>query len=189
MGGAYRLPRLMRARIATIALLSLSLLALVAVAGCGSSAQETTVNEGESLELGNLKFDVQITRALNPGSPEDRTYLKGAPPLQPGEEYLAVFMQVHNDGSQVNVVPYPFKIVDTRGTIYVQDKVDNPFALTAGAPVEPDSTVPGPETAARNGPIEGAMILFRIPEASTENRPFDLEVPGPGVTGEIELDL
>lgn len=179
----------MRARTPTILVLCLALLALVALGGCGSSEEETTVNEGESLELGNLSFDVQVTRALNPSSPEDRTYLRDAPPLESGEEYLGVFMQVHNEGDQVNVVPYPFTIVDTRGTIYVQEKVDNAFALKPGTPVEPGTTVPGPETPARNGPIEGAMILFRIPEASTENRPFDLQVPGPGETGVVELDL
>lgn len=179
----------MRARTPTILLLSLSLLALVALAGCGSSEQESTVNEGESLELGDLKFDVQVTRALNPNSPEDVTYLQGAPPLQPGQEYLAVFMQVSNEGTEPNVVPFPFKIVDTRGDVYIQEKLDNAFALVPGTPVEPDTTVPGPESAARNGPVEGAIILFRIPEASTENRPFDLEVPGPGRSGEVELDL
>ena len=179
----------MRARTATILMLSLCLLALGALAGCGSSEEETAVNEGESLELGNLGFDVQVTRSLNPASPEDSTYLRGAPPLRPGQEFLAVFMQVHNDGDAVNVVPFPFKIVDTRGTVYIQEKIDNAFALTPGEPVRPGETVPGPETAARNGPIEGSMILFRIPEKSTENRPFELEVPGPGETGKIELDL
>ena len=49
--------------------------------------------------------------------------------------------------------------------------------------------MPGPETPARNGPIEGSLILFAIDEAANENRPLVLEVPGPDEVGEIVLDL
>jgi hypothetical protein len=179
----------MRPRVTTILALAISLIALVALAGCGSSSNETQVNEGEPLELGDLSFDVQITRYLNPFSPEDSTYLDGAPELKKGEQYLAVFMRVDNDGSDPNVVPYPFHIVDTRGNVYQQQKVDNPFSLIPGTPIEPDQSVPGLETAARNGPIQGSMILFVLPEGANENRPLELVVPGPGEAGKIELDL
>lgn len=181
----------MRARPVQILLLATSLLAILLLAGCGASENETEVNEGEPLELGNLAFNVQITRFLNPGSTEDATYLEGAPPLEPGQQYLGVFMQVDNGGDETNVVPFPFKIIDTRGTVYTQAALDegNRFALIPGTPVEPDQTVPSLETAARNGPIEGSLILFPIPESATENRPLQLEVPGSDGTGQIELDL
>lgn len=179
----------MRTRPARFLLLAISLLALLTLGGCGESEPESEVNEGEPLELGELEFDVQITRFLNPNSTEDATYLEGAPPLDPGEQYLGVFMQVDNMGEEPNVVPYPFKIIDTRGTIYLQAEVDNTFALAPGTPVEPDESVPGPETVARNGPIEGSLILFTFPDAAAENRPLQLEVPGPGEPGLIELDL
>jgi hypothetical protein len=179
----------MRLRTTTTLALAISLIALVALAGCGASNDETQVNEGEPLELGDLSFNVQITRYLNPFSPEDSTYLEGAPDLAKGEQYLAVFMQVDNEGSDPNVVPYPFHIVDTRGNVYEQQKVDNPFALIPGTPIEPDESVPGLETAARNGPIQGSMILFLLPEAANENRPLQLVVPGGGESGKIELDL
>ena len=178
----------MRPRVLTFALLLLALVALPVLAGCGDD-KETEVNEGEPLELGDLSYNVQITRFLNPSSTEDATYLEGAPPLKEGEQYLAVFMQIDNDGDDEAVVPYPFKIVDTRGNIYVQDRVENDFALVPGTPIPPDGTVPGDETAARNSPIEGSMILFRIPETATENRPLQLQVLGSDETGEIELDL
>lgn len=179
----------MRARPASFPLLALSLLALLGLGGCGVSGEETEVNEGEPLELGDLSFNVQITRFLNPSSTEDSAYLEGAPELAQGQQFLAVFMQVDNEGESPNVVPYPIKIIDTRGNVYVQAKVDNDFALVPGTPVEPDESLPGPETAARNGPIQGSMILFPIPESATENRPLQLEVPGPGEVGKIELDL
>ncbi len=169
-------------------LLLLSLLALAGLVGCGA-ANETEVNEGEPLELGDLSFNVQITRFLNPSSTEDAAYLVNAPALAKGQQYLAIFMQVDNKGDAANVVPFPFKIIDTRGDIYVQAGVENGFALAPGAPVEPGESLPGPETAARTGPIQGSMILFTIPETATENRPLQLQVPGPGEVGEIELDL
>jgi hypothetical protein len=180
----------MRARTTTLLAFAISLLALFALAGCGSSGEETDVNEGEPLELGDLHFNVQITRYLNPFSPEDSQYLEGAPELGKGEQYLAVFMEIDNEGDSTNVVPYPFHIVDTRGNVYEQvPNLDNPFTLVSGTPIEPDEGVPGVETAAANGPIEGSMILFLLPEAANENRPLQLVVPGPGEPGKIELDL
>ena len=180
----------MRARTTTLIALAISLLALIALAGCGASNDELDVNEGEPLELGDLSFNVQITRYLNPFSPEDAQYLQGAPELKDGEQYLAVFMQVANEGDGTNVVPYPFHIVDTRGNVFEQVKgLDNPFALVSGTPIEPDQSVPGPESAARNGPVQGSMVLFLLPEAANEDRPLELVVPGPGESGKVELDL
>lgn len=180
----------MRPRLAPLSLLA-SVLALlpIAAAGCGEEESEATVNEGEPLELGEMAYNVQITRFLNPSSPEDATYLKGAPPLGEGEQYLAVFMQVENHGEEAESIPQPFKVVDTRGRVYVQEKVDNPFALPVGTSVPPGESVPGPESAAANGPIEGAMMLFIVDEGATENRPLQLRVPGSDDVGAIELDL
>lgn len=170
-------------------LLAVSLLALVGFSGCGSSGNETQVSEGEPLKLGSLEFNVQLTRTLNPDSPEDSTYLKGAPPIGRGEQYLAVFMQIKNVGDAANVVPFPFKIIDTRGNIYLSSPYTNPFALVSGTPVEPGMTIPGPETVARNAPAEGSLILFRLPDAAAENRPLQLQIPGAGEPGLVELDL
>ena len=46
-----------------------------------------------------------------------------------------------------------------------------------------------PRDGARNGPIEGSLVLFEIDEAANENRPLVLDVPGPDGVGEIVLDL
>lgn len=161
----------------------------VPVAGCGAEEQETDVPEGEPLEVGEMAYDVQLSRFLNPDAPEDADYLEGAPPLAQGEQYFGVFMTVENEGDEAGVVSYPLKIVDTRGNTYVQDRIDNPFSLEPGAPVEPDEEVPGPDTPAANGPIEGSLVLFRLTETAVEDRPLKLEINGPDGVGEIELDL
>ena len=179
----------MRPRFLIFPLLVLALIGLAGMAsGCGEE-ETAEAKEGEPLELGDVAFNIQITRQLNPFSSEDAAYLKGAPELAPGEEYLGVFMQVTNEGEEAAVVPEPFRVIDTRGTIYDQVPLENEWALISGTPIEPDQTVPGPETAAKNGPIEGSLILFAISEAANENRPLVLEIPGPDEVGEIVLDI
>lgn len=170
--------------------LAASLIALFALAGCGSEEHELEVNEGQPLHLGDTKYNVQITRFLNPFSPEDAQYLEGAPELEGQNQWLGVFVEIENEGDEETVVPYPFKVVDTRGNVYEQVKgLDNPFVLVPGTPIPPGGEVPEIETAAANGPIEGSMILFEVPETTESNRPVQLVVPGPGEAGKIELDL
>ncbi len=177
-------------RALTIALFILALPGLGAVvSGCGDE-HELDVPEGEPLELGELTYNVQITRYLNPFASEDSTYLQGAP--EPGEDqqYLGVFMQITNHGDSEATVP-GFTIRDTRGTTYEQVPLakENAFALQPGTTIAPGKRVPGVETAAGNGPVEGALTLFIIDSAANENRPLKLEVPGDGETGEVELDI
>lgn len=179
----------MRRRNLIIPLLVLAFAGFAALAaGCGDEPT-AEAKEGEPLELGDLSYNIQITRELNRFSPEDSAYLQGAPPLRRDQEYLGVFMQVTNEGSETAVVPEPFRVVDTRGRIYDQVPLENEWALRPGTPIEPDETIPGPETPARNGPIEGSLVLFTVDETANENRPLVLEVPGPDEVGEITLDL
>lgn len=180
----------MRPPIIKFALLLLALVALpVLAAGCGNDEHETEVKEGEPLELGDVSYNVQITRFLNPSSDEDAAYLEGAPPLKAGQQYLAVFIQINNDGDDDVTVPGSFRVIDTRDTVYEPEWFDNDFALAPGTTIPADGTVPGLEDVARNGPIQGAMILFRIDEAATENRPLQLEIHSGGESGEVELDI
>lgn len=178
-------PRLSRFLLLALAFACLPLLA----AGCGAEEPESEVPEGEPLELGEVEFDVQITRFLNPDSTEDATYLEGAEPLLDGQQYLGVFLEIKNEGDEPTVVPYPLKVVDTRGQTFIQEEIDNPFTLVPGEPIEPDGQLPGVQSAAANGPIEGSLVLFRIDETATETRPLQLEVPGPEGVGTIELDI
>jgi hypothetical protein len=59
------------------------------VAACGAEEETETLEdgtevsfvvEGEPIELGDLRVNVQLTRFLNPNDIEDAQYLEGLPP-------------------------------------------------------------------------------------------------------------
>jgi hypothetical protein len=171
-----------------------ALLALLVLSGaisaCGYSSDSKKTNEGEPLELGDLKYNVTFSRFLNPNDTEDSAYLQGAPKLPTQDYYLGVFMQIKNNGDTTQVVPSDMKVVDTDGHIYSPAPLHNDFSLDLGSQVQADGVVPDPESPAANGPVEGSMALFLISEASVDARPLELVIPGAGgETGEIQLDL
>ena len=193
-----------------VLLLALAVLALCAlVAGCGE--EETLhVEEGEPLELGEVRYNVQITRFLNPGDTEDRSYLVGQDEAPAGQAYMGVFLTVENEGDSEIQIPDGFKVVDTQGIEYEPVPSTSPFALELSgedglanadsitgnaSDLEPPTLaagdeIPVPDSIPADGPIGGAMLLFLIDEESNENRPLELEIPADdGETGRIELDI
>src|SRR3954449_8149491 len=89
-------------RAGRLSLLAVLSLCAVVAAGCGNKVENRTLGatEGLYLDLDELKYQVQISRYLNPNDVEDRTYLSGLPAgtTQPGgdETWFAVFMRVSN---------------------------------------------------------------------------------------------
>lgn len=182
----------MRRKISILAVLLLALVAVPgALAGCGGEEEEPLLaEEGEPLELGSLLFNVQLTRYLNPDSEEDRAYLRGLEPAPPGQTYLAVFMRISNESDEAQRVPFAFSIRDTRDEVFLPIVGESSFALDLGSEIPAESQIPADDTPAASGPIKGSMVLFLISDASIENRPLELEIPGPGEeVGEIELDI
>ncbi len=163
----------------------------LSLSGCGSDPGDTfSVNEGEAMQLGELVYNVQISRLLNPRDGEDKAYLVGQPPPPNDEFYLGVFMEIENQAGSLQRVPTGFKVVDTRGTEFKPVPSRSLFALDLGGKVTPNGALPEPETAAANGPIQGAMVLFLIDRAALEDRPLVLEIPSStGSVGEVELDI
>ena len=163
----------------------------LSVAGCGSNSENTlSVSEGEPMKLGNLLYNVQITRFLNPADGEDRGYLVGQPPPPNDKFYLGVFMQIHNEAGTPQRVPTDFRVVDTEGTTFKPLKSRSLFALHLGGQVMSNGQQPEPESPAANGPIQGAMVLFLIDRAAVEDRPLILDIPSStGAVGHVELDI
>jgi hypothetical protein len=162
----------------------------LAVAGCGEDEEELDVIEGEPVELGELRYNVQITRFLNLSDPEDEAYLGGQPDPSPDEEYLGVFMTIENEGDSSAKLPDEMTVVDTRDNTYEPLESESVYALDLGATLEGGGELPAPDTPAATGPINGAMVLFRVNRSVTENRPIELEIPSSiGEEARVELDI
>jgi hypothetical protein len=164
---------------------------LVGAAGCGEEEKKNVV-EGEPLELSDLKLNVQITRFLNPSDREDGDYLAGQQvPPPAGQEYLGVFIEIDNEGSEDARLPTAadLSVVDTTGQAYEALDSESPFALDLGGNIDAHSEVPAPDTPAASGPTQGSIVLFLVPANVGENRPLELEISYQGEDGTIELDI
>lgn len=163
---------------------------IVSVGACGE--EETThVVEGEPIELGDLEINVQLTRFLNPSDPEDSQYLERQAPPPGDENYLAVFMTVENTGDQTVPIPAAedFEVADTTGASFEAVQSNSVFALPFGEELGAGKLVPGPDTAAAAGPIQGSFVLFLVSLRAAENRPLELDITADGEKGTVELDL
>jgi len=172
---------------------ALVLALVVAALGSGCEADpesDLSAEEGQPMKLGELLYNVQISRFLNPRDPEDEAYLAGQPPPPNDKLYLGVFMLISNESGTTQDVPSEFKVVDTEGTEFDPVPSTSLFALELGGTVAAHDQLPGLESTAANGPIQGAMVLFLIDEAATENLPVTLDIPSAaGSAGEVELDI
>lgn len=172
----------------TALLLAGALIALPALSACGSE-NELDVAEGEPVELGDLQYNVVISRFLNAHDTEDAEYLVDQPPARADQLYLGAFLQVQNDGGSTIDLPSDFRVVDTRGEEYEPIESDSPYAFPLGEQVFAGGEVPVPDSTAATGPIEGSMVLFLISTDSAENRPLELEIPGSDEVGRVTLDI
>lgn len=173
-----------------IALGAVLALGLIAATGCGKTPL-SELKEGQNFELGGLRYNVLITRFLNPAQVEDAGYVTGQPPAPPGKRYLATFLLVNNIGHQILGLPgrTDLKITDTTGASYQPLQSKSLYSFPYGASIGTGEQVPAPDSVAANGPTQGAMELFLVNEGVTENRPLKLHVANQGKQATVELDL
>jgi hypothetical protein len=178
-------------RLGALVLAAALVVGTLPLAGCESDPEsELSAEEGQAMKLGDLLYNVQISRFLNPGDAEDAAYLAGQPPPPDDKLYLGVFMLIENESDTEQDVPSDFKVVDTEGTEFDPVPSTSLFALELGGTVAANNQLPRLETPAANGPIQGAMVLFLIDEAATEDLPLTLDIPSAtGTAGEVELDI
>ncbi len=194
------LPALMRRQLAAILCL-LSALALAgAISACGeeeadpagvggTSVVHEEAVEGEPLELGELSYNVQITRFLNPFDTEDSEYLVGQPQLEPGSEYLGVFMVISNETEEPRPSATNYVVTDTLENEYEMVESESPYALDVGAEVGAEDQLPLIDSTAGTGPNQGALLIFEVDTSVSDNRPLTLEIQTFGGSGEVTLDI
>jgi hypothetical protein len=169
------------------------------VAACGAEEETELLDgeeihavvEGEPLELGDLSFNIALTRFLNPKDTEDSEYLRGLPPPPLGQDYLAVFMKVENEGDEDRRLPgeQEVRVEDTTGAEYEPVELDPVFGLDLGGIIEAGGEAPNDDTAAASGPVQGAIVLFLVDQDVSNNRPLDMIILAEGEEGLVTLDI
>jgi hypothetical protein len=178
--------------------LVLAALALV-VAGCGQEDEPRTTAETEGLyvEVGGLKYQIQMSRYMNPNDIEDQEYLTGLPEstAEPDadETWFGVWVRVENESDEPRPAADTWEIHDTQENIYRPIPVDteiNEFVFEPGD-VPPGAVWPLADTAAGQGPTQGLLLLFKVTTESLQNRPLELRFSaGPqGDVGTYHLDV
>ncbi len=168
----------------------LALLALgVGVSACGYSSDSKEVSEGESMQLGELTYNVTFSRYLNPNDTEDAAYLVGQEEPPKGETYFGVFFEVQNESDEPQTLPSTLKITDADDQEYGVIPSESIFALPFDGTVEPEEQIPVLDSPPQQGPIEGSVAIFLLPEEASENRPLTLHIEAAGEKGEVTLDL
>lgn len=157
-------------------------LALGACANKHSTTHEAET-EGIFLDVGPLKYQVQISRLINPKAiPEDKTFVQDVAPdeatLGKEELWFAVFVRVENESNQPQVPTSLFLISDTQGNEYRPVKVGegNPFFFDT-SPIRPGGVAPNQDgVAAQLGSIGGMELLFKLKRETLDNRPLVLTI-------------
>jgi hypothetical protein len=167
-------------------------LLLLAVAVCGvmlsACGYISDVKSGDSeaiyVNVGQLKYQVQFSRELNPYDTEDASYLEGLSPatvaLTPAQAWYGVFMLVLNEHSKAYQAAFDYYITDTEDDVYrpTTPPAENPFAYRA-VMVQPYQQLPLVGSLAADGPTSGAALLFKIPLTAFDNRPLVLHIVDP----------
>jgi hypothetical protein len=166
-----------------VLLVFLSLALVGGLSACGNKQSKTlkAETEGPYVDLGDLKYQVQISRQLNPADIEDREYLKGVTDqLGPEDLWFAVFVRVQNQSDKAQKPATQFEIDDTEDDTYNPVAIDksNDFAYDP-VPIEGNGLLPQPDSIAAQNSINGQLLLFKIPRASLDNRPLELKIHNP----------
>jgi hypothetical protein len=177
--------------------LVLPIIAAAAVTGlsaCGDDGpQKVAESEGTYVTIGKLEYQVQISRQLNPTDVEDRDYLVGVPPVQtelkPDEVWFGVFIRVKNPDEKTHMTSGDFTLADTVDDEYFPVKTTSLVGY-AKTTLGPGDVFPHSNETASYGPTQGKMLLFKLTNATLDNRPLELKIKAPnGDEGEIQIDV
>jgi hypothetical protein len=175
------------------------LVAAFAVAGCGYKKTTLAETEGVYLDLGPMKYQVQISRWLNPTDPQDFEFFRGLPPgmstsLPADEIWFGVFMRVENPTDSPQPMADHFEIVDTTGSKYEPVELDqktNPLVYRPGFNLPAVSVFPIRDTLGDQSFAQGGELLFKLKTDANQNRPLVLHISDTQGTykGEVDLDV
>lgn len=162
-----------------------------AISACGASHEEKHgLVEGEPVALGPLEYKVLFTRPLNINDVEDSQYLVGKSDPGPNQLWIGVFVSVKNtDSDNAHRIPDRFEIETTSGRRYANVESNSIYALEPGATIEPNENLPKVDSTPQVGPIQASMLLYKVDDESTEERPVQLIIEGDDGPATVNLDL
>jgi hypothetical protein len=179
-----------------------ALLACGGLTACGKHLDEDAKviqieNEGLYLPLGELKYQVQGSRQLNPNSVQDRALLAGIPAAQQGlktdEVWFGVFLQVENQSDEPLRPAGDIEIVDTQEEVFkpLELQQSNQIAYRPEDPIPGGELSPLQDTPAFQTANQGSMLLFKLTIDALDNRPLELKIESSTTdqTGIIDLDV
>lgn len=182
-------------------LLLLIALGVMVLAACGRPDQVLEAEEeGVYVDLSKLQYQVQLSRQLNPSNATDQPYLRGVPDeeqgLEPGEAWFAIFLRANNPSDQPQPTATEFEVLDSQENEYhpLELGPENAYAWPVEEPVlvPPRGRFPPVGSPADESSNRGALLLFKVPIASLQNRPFELAIKGPStdpVEAVVNLDV
>jgi hypothetical protein len=173
--------------------------AALSVSACGYKKTTVAETEGVYLDLGPMKYQVQISRWLNPADPQDFEFFRGLPPgmstsLPADEIWFGVFMRVENPTDLSQPMADRFEIVDTTGSKYEPVELDqktNPLVYRPGFNLPPVSIFPIRDTLGDQSFAQGGELLFKLKTDANQNRPLVLHISNTegSFEGEVDLDV
>ena len=168
-------------------------------AGCGEKTDYVRFAETEGIyvDVGNLVYQVQLSRYLNPGDVEDHEYLEGLPVDTPRParrrdlvRRLDAGQELHGRDAAADRGLRDHGHRGERVPSRSRSTTSNLFAYNPGPLPRRTRCYPLPDTAAASGPIQGSLILFKLKNDSLQNRPLVLHIEQAGEeAAEIDLDL
>jgi hypothetical protein len=175
----------------------LSLVLVASLSACGNKQSKTlkAETEGIYLDIGDLKYQVEISRPLNGADIEDREYLRGVTDqLGPEDVWFAVFVRVQNDSDKTQKPATQFDITDTQENEFSPVSIDakaNAFAYDP-VPIPGKGLLPNVNSIASQNSIGGELLLFKMPRTTLDNRPLELKIHNPDdfqSVGTVNLDV
>ncbi|MGH2843792.1 MAG: hypothetical protein ACRDKL_09435 [Solirubrobacteraceae bacterium] len=184
-----------------LALLGVAVLA-IGLSGCGRKTLTgvTEVQYSAGIEpyfnVGDVTYQLQISRQLNPFSYNDVQYLagvKGAQEIAADQLWFGIFLWAKNQTKQTRDSSGRFELLDSAGRVYHPTPLNpsvNPYAWTA-QPLSQNEIEPAAGSIAGDGSPGGSLILFKVNQSIYSNRPLTLEIFGPphAAPAKVSLDL
>ncbi len=158
----------------------------------------TAETEGIYLDINDLKYQVQVSRQLNPADVQDKPYLLGLPAqervLKPDEVWFGVIMRVQNETKQGLRPSADVEITDSQDEVFKPIGLGsaNNYAYRSNNVIPGEETMPLLDTPGFDSPSRGALLLFKLTLTALNNRPLELKLEGrdaPQQTGLFTIDV